>query len=76
MSGTISFGRLVRFENELGEIKYGEVAQDRLNSLVGSTVEVYGGDVPWDCAFRKSGKTDVVYKVSQAARRCLVVHTC
>lgn len=63
MANSFPFHRLVRFENKSGEVKYGEVASENLDSLVGSTVEVYNGDLPWDSAFHKSGKKDVIHKV-------------
>lgn len=67
MVGSFGFGRLVRFENDLGQVKYGEVASDRVTSLEGSNVEVFNGDVPWGPGFAKSGKTDVVRKVGHNA---------
>lgn len=67
MAGIPSFGRLVRFENESGQIKYGEAGPDTdaltSDSLVGSSVEVYNGQVPWDPTFQKSGKHEVIHKV-------------
>lgn len=66
MAGISPFRRLVRFENELGEVKYGEVAKDSLDSLVRSRVQVYAGDLPWDPEFKRHGETDIVHKVSYA----------
>jgi hypothetical protein len=66
MVGSFPFDRLVRFENEFGEVKYGEVASESLRSLVGSTVEVYTGDSPLDPAFQRNGKREVVHKVNHA----------
>ena len=66
MVGISPFGRLIRFENELGVVKYGEVATNSLNSLVGSTVKVYNGHVPWDPDFQQNGENDIVHKVGDA----------
>jgi hypothetical protein len=65
MAPPFAFNRLVRFENENGGVKYGEVAVDRLESLTGSTVEVYSGSLPWDPDFKKSDETDVIHKVGE-----------
>jgi hypothetical protein len=71
MAGISPFGRLIRFENQLGEIKYGELATESPNSLVGSTVEVYNGDFPWNPGFQNNGETDIVHKVGDAQSRIL-----
>lgn len=73
MAGPYPFARLVRFENELGEVKYGEVAADSLNTLVGSTVKVYKGDLPWGPDFQESGENAIVRKVSDAQPSVLYI---
>ena len=67
MVGFSNFGRLVRFENDQGEVKYGEAPSDSLTSLEGSSVEVYNGQVPWGPGFSKTGETDIIRKVSQGS---------
>lgn len=66
MAGTCPFACLIRFENELGEARYGELPAESLTSLVGSTVKVYKGDFPWGLDFQESGETDIVHKVGDA----------
>lgn len=67
MTLTSPFNHLVRFENDSGEVMYGEAAAERLDSLVGSTVGVYSGDVPWDSSFQRTGKKDVIRKVRHSS---------
>lgn len=61
----LPFNRIVRFENQSGEILYGEVP-DSINtskSLVGQTVDVIDGETPWDPSFKSTSKQDVIAKV-------------
>lgn len=58
------FGRLVRFVNEAGGTYCGDVPVDSLDTLVGSSVEVYGGELPWDHGFQKTGGKETIREVS------------
>lgn len=69
-----SFEYLVRFEDEGGAIRYGEASvEDASSGLVGSEVNVYDGDLPWDKDFHASGTKATVSKVIRELNCCVTV---
>ena len=72
-----SFKKLVRFTNSAGKVFYGEVGHlDQINqdSLVGSSVQVYQGDLPWDDGFRLTDQKETIDKV-RGIQHTLEMHT-
>ena len=63
MAGNQPFGRIIRFANTSGSVYYGEVPADSLDALKGLSVEVYGGGLPWDDDFRKTGEKETIHEV-------------
>ncbi|KAF2691216.1 fumarylacetoacetate hydrolase family protein [Lentithecium fluviatile CBS 122367] len=60
-----SFNRLVRFENESGQVMYGDVPDNvgTPDSFVGTRVDVFEGDTPWGASFQRTARQDVIAKV-------------
>lgn len=58
----LDFNYLVRFQDESGNIHYGEAEGSK--QLEGQTVRVYDGESPWDKNFSLSQKTSTISKVS------------
>jgi hypothetical protein len=63
------FNHLVRFENESGQVLYGDAPEDAttLDSLIGAEVDVFEGDTPWGATFQRTSKRDVIAKVCSRA---------
>jgi hypothetical protein len=60
----VNFNYLVRFEDQSGNVHYGETtAQAARSELVGQTVATYEGRDPWDEDFKLSGNKATISKV-------------
>ena len=61
----MAFNRLIRFEDAAGEIKYGEVPKETAwdANLIGLTVNLYEGIVPWDAGFHLTKATGKIAKL-------------
>jgi hypothetical protein len=68
----MAFTNLIRFKDEKGEVHYGDVREDQLDSLIKSKVAVLEGD-PFQGGVIPSGRMAVVHEVrrSSGARFCM-----
>lgn len=60
------FNRLVRFKNPTNEIYYGEVEEKQwtMESLLGTAVDVYRGENPWDDDFERTSTKETINEVT------------
>jgi hypothetical protein len=62
-----NFGYLLRFKNPSGKIWYGEAAAENVaqGSFVGSSVQVYNGNTPWDIDFQLVDHQETISEVRE-----------
>lgn len=63
-----NFNRLVRFEDQKGQVHYGEASiQDAQSDLIGQSLKIYEGSEPWDNDFHLTEDTATISRVRAPA---------